>query len=141
MDRWPKNLAEAKAYRYGAWAGMPKGVAYRVGECAAEVWDSGRGARHHQCGRKSGHGPDGIFCPSHDPTRIKKREDAREAKWKAKNDEESAIQAEAEALSVRLGVKGVADFLWISAPGAVKYGRRLVISFDDAARLADRLGT
>lgn len=58
----PKTLEEAKAKRYHVWGGMPKGVPYQPGKCAAEVYSD---HLFHQCSRKHGHGPAGLYCVVH----------------------------------------------------------------------------
>jgi hypothetical protein len=49
--------------RYGVWAGQPKGMPEDPNRCIEEVhasrWIS------HQCSRKRGHGPDGLYCKQH----------------------------------------------------------------------------
>lgn len=62
----PSTIEEAKAYRYGTWAGNPKGVKYREDRCMAEV--SGTGWVYCQCSRKRGE--DG-FCFQHRPKKSK----------------------------------------------------------------------
>lgn len=48
---------------YGDWAGNPKGNPERRGDCIVQVcWDR---MIDHQCTRKRGHGPDGLFCKQH----------------------------------------------------------------------------
>jgi hypothetical protein len=56
-----KTLEEARKYRYGAWAGNPKGTAYKEGRCIKEVFPSGFPVPH-QCNRKA---VDGIYCAQH----------------------------------------------------------------------------
>lgn len=51
-----------EGYRYGTWAGNPKGRAEDKACCVAEVWDK---FHSYQCQRKRGHGPDGKFCKQH----------------------------------------------------------------------------
>jgi len=58
----PHTLEEARKYRYGCWAGAPKGHPYREGKCAAEVC---RDYIFHQCSRKNGYGPGGLYCKQH----------------------------------------------------------------------------
>jgi len=58
----PQTIAEARAHRYNTWAGNPKGVAYREGQCATEVAHQ---VLFAQCTRKNGHGPDGLYCAQH----------------------------------------------------------------------------
>lgn len=56
----PKTKAEAAKMRYGA-----HGFAYQGTQCAAEVADGGRSVSFHQCRRKPGYGPDGLYCKQH----------------------------------------------------------------------------
>lgn len=62
MFHEPKTKEEAKAYRYGTWAGNPKGVAFDPGRCAAEVSD---GWGFKQCAKKPGSGHDALYCKTH----------------------------------------------------------------------------
>jgi len=48
--------------RYGVWAGNPKGWPEDAARCITEVSD---GWHFSQCGRKRGHGPDGLYCKQH----------------------------------------------------------------------------
>jgi len=59
----PKTKEEAAAKRYGAWAGRPKGYAFKSEQCAFEVMSEGW--TFHQCSRKPGHGPDSLYCKQH----------------------------------------------------------------------------
>ncbi len=61
----PKTIKEAKAYRYHKWAGNPNGRAYKEGFCSWQVWEVGRAITSHQCSRKNGHGPAGLYCRQH----------------------------------------------------------------------------
>lgn len=65
MLDYPQTLGEAEEYRYGVWGGRPAGMPYRPGYCAFEVFPAERGAMHHQCLRRSGHGPAGLYCGLH----------------------------------------------------------------------------
>lgn len=56
---------EARKYRYNRWAGNPNGTAYIETRCAYSVWDRGRGCMSHQCAKKNGHGPEGLYCEAH----------------------------------------------------------------------------
>lgn len=58
----PMTKEEAARYRYGQWVGWPHGFAYNQSRCAYEVGDAGF---RHQCNRKPGHGPDGLYCKQH----------------------------------------------------------------------------
>ncbi len=51
--------------RYGSWAGNEKGNPEDTTKCIVEVHDSSRGCLSHQCRRKRGHGPDGLYCKQH----------------------------------------------------------------------------
>jgi hypothetical protein len=51
---------------YGAWAGYPAGTEEDPKCCVIEVWDqSGRSMISHQCSRKRGYGPSGLYCKQH----------------------------------------------------------------------------
>lgn len=52
--------------RYGVWNGCPMGKPENPIQCIKEVWPSGSyGWVPHQCSRKRGHGPDGLYCKQH----------------------------------------------------------------------------
>lgn len=70
---------------YGAWAGFPAGKPPDFTRCCVQVWPNERGARHHQCGRKRGFGPDGAYCKQHDPEAVAERQAVQAAKYHAKN--------------------------------------------------------
>jgi hypothetical protein len=56
----------AAVRRYGVWAGNPDGNPEDVTRCIEEVWNTGSaGWIPHQCSRKRGHGPDGLYCKQH----------------------------------------------------------------------------
>ena len=65
MGFGPKTLEEAKGFRYGTWAGNRKGTVYDPNRCAEEVAFGGRMVIFHQCYRKNGHGPKGLYCKQH----------------------------------------------------------------------------
>lgn len=50
--------------RYGVWAGNENGQAENTTRCIAEVAPE-CGWTHHQCSRKRGHGPNGLYCKQH----------------------------------------------------------------------------
>lgn len=62
MYHQPLTKEEAAQYRYGQWAGAPKGQEYVPGRCAAEI---SHGWLASQCSRKAGKGPDGLYCGIH----------------------------------------------------------------------------
>lgn len=51
-------------YRYGIWAGNPKGFAEDKTRCISVVWDK-RAPISSQCSFKRGKGPDGLYCTRH----------------------------------------------------------------------------
>lgn len=51
--------------RYRKWAGNPKGNKENTGFCIAVVHDTGHSPLSHQCNKKRGHGPDGLYCKQH----------------------------------------------------------------------------
>ena len=55
----PKTRAEAERRRY-----QRNDVRYCPDQCAYEVWDFS-GWQLHQCSRKPGHGPEGLYCKQH----------------------------------------------------------------------------
>jgi hypothetical protein len=62
MPREPRTLVEAKIYRYGTWAGNPKGRPYNEGKCAYELMHD---MLFSQCSRNAGHGPEELYCKQH----------------------------------------------------------------------------
>lgn len=62
MFHRPTTLEEARAYRYGRWAGKPRGYPHDPKQCAAEV---PTGWLYGQCSRKPGHGPAALYCKQH----------------------------------------------------------------------------
>lgn len=61
----PQTIEEARKFRYTKWAGKPEGVPWKEGLCAEQIFESGRGITHRQCSKKSGHGPEGLYCKEH----------------------------------------------------------------------------
>ena len=61
----PKSKAEAINWRYRKWRGSPSGSPYDPNRCAESVPDGGRSVLFHQCLRKNGHGPEGLYCKQH----------------------------------------------------------------------------
>ena len=60
--------------RYGQGMGERK---EDLSKCAAQVITyAGRYAHFHQCERKRGHGPGGIYCKQHDPAVVTARHEA-----------------------------------------------------------------
>ena len=73
---------------YGNWAGNPRGTPYNPARCAANVYGSERGAIAHQCHKPRGFGQGELWCKTHDPERVKAKQDASYAKYRAKIDQE-----------------------------------------------------
>ncbi len=48
---------------YGSWAGNEKGVSEDITRCIKKVF--GDSFINHQCSRKRGHGPEGLYCKQH----------------------------------------------------------------------------
>jgi len=65
MFHEPITAEEAIKHRYRTWAGEPRGYAYKPERCAAEVHDTGLSPLSHQCYRKRGFGPEGLYCCIH----------------------------------------------------------------------------
>lgn len=57
---------------------------YQEGRCAYEVWEKGRAPTAHQCQRKNGHGPEGLFCKLHDPAAIDARQEEAMRRYREK---------------------------------------------------------
>lgn len=55
----------AREQRYGQWANRPQGTAEDKSLCIESVCGNERGDMPHQCRRKRGHGPDGLYCRPH----------------------------------------------------------------------------
>jgi hypothetical protein len=58
----PMTLIDAKNYRYGCWAGNPRGTKYENGKCAFEVrkqWNV------YQCTNRAIAGPEKLYCKMH----------------------------------------------------------------------------
>jgi len=67
--------------RYGCWIGNPDGVAENPAHCIEIVWGSDRWEHGHQCSRKRGHGPDGLWCKTHSPEATAQRRAIALAKY------------------------------------------------------------
>ena len=61
MDRAKVSMT---ARSYGKWAGNPRGYKEDVARCAAQTF-GGPWSLGDQCGRKRGHGTDGLLCKQH----------------------------------------------------------------------------
>jgi len=59
------TLDELKKRKYGVWAGNPNGQAYDPTRCGYEVCNPTGFGHYHQCSRKNGKGPGGLYCGIH----------------------------------------------------------------------------
>ncbi len=106
----PSTIAEAKAHKYGAWAGDPKGSPYRPGYCVREV----NADKFHfcQCGRLAKYGPEKQYCKQHDPETIKAKEEKerleREKAWK-KGEEDYKRRSALAALAKGVPTQQIID--------------------------------
>jgi len=64
------------ARKYGVWSGNPGGYTEDPTRCIATVGDRTMWgpAQAHQCSRKRGHGPDGLYCKQHSPAPLPEQE-------------------------------------------------------------------
>jgi hypothetical protein len=74
------------------------------------------------------------FCRQHDPEEQRKRQEARDAKWRAERSADEIVEREAAMLCRRIGC---GHRHWHDG----KTQRSIVISFDEARELARRLET
>jgi len=77
MNKWTISSAHLKAY--GAWAGNPNGWPADAEKCCVEVCHGI--ARHAQCTRPRGHGPEQAYCKQHDPAAQAARDKAAREKY------------------------------------------------------------
>lgn len=63
----------SKERRYGKWAGNPNGTPEDETRCIQDVSNRDRSMGFHQCYRKRGHGPDGLYCFQHAPVTEKEK--------------------------------------------------------------------
>jgi hypothetical protein len=92
---------------YAQWGGNPRGTREDVTRCVEQVHDGGRGMRLHQCNRKRGHGPDGLYCKQHDPAAVAARRQEAADRWHAKRDR--AIRPMREADAYRTALRQIAN--------------------------------
>jgi len=60
---WIPTKNKQGARRYGCWSGNPEGIEENSLDCIAEV--KSVGWMFKQCGRKRGHGRNGMLCKQH----------------------------------------------------------------------------
>ena len=73
--------------RYNKWAGNPNGTPEDTTCCITSVTPNERGgfAHSHQCNRKRGHGPEGLYCKQHDPAVVAIRQAAATERYQTKH--------------------------------------------------------
>mgnify|MGYP001594281843 CR=1 FL=1 len=126
-----KTLEEARQYRYGAWAGHPKGDSYQEGYCIEEVYPRVAVPYKPQCGKKvTGDSP---FCFSHDPQR--RVEAATRARLKRESDDK--VVDLGDGLLKRLGVTGHVPM----HHRELRHTEYVMISFKEVEKLLERLGS
>ena len=79
---------------YGQWAGNPAGTPEDPRRCIEKINDPNEWYSH-QCKRKRGHGPDGLYCKQHNPEAITAKRAAEDARWvkeRAKQDYEVMLR-------------------------------------------------
>jgi hypothetical protein len=59
---------EDPGYRYGCWAGYPKGHKQNETKCVKEISCGQRSCLFTQCSRKRGYGHNGLYCKQHAKT-------------------------------------------------------------------------
>ena len=69
MAYGPSKGDDGKWY-YCRWSGLPKGTMEDPERCLYSVHDEGMSVLSHQCRRKRGFGPDGLFCKQHGKDRF-----------------------------------------------------------------------
>lgn len=70
--------------------GRNGGLAEDPSRCVFAVWPNDRWPMPHQCNRKRGFGPDGLYCRQHDPAEIIRRRAESDARARA--DMEHAVK-------------------------------------------------
>ena len=76
------------------------------------------------------------FCKQHDPESVAGKRAVKDAARRAKAAADESIIAEASRLAAALGVKGNADWTRWATPSLSGPTRNLVMSFEDAEKLA-----
>lgn len=134
----PKTRAEAETYRYNVWGGNPKGNAWRSDQCAESVHDGGRAPMWHQCNRRSGYGPDKLYCKMHAMLDAKRAEKVET--WQKKRDEQDrlydVVRRKAKKLKKRFGLKVDVHYARPTR-GMGFYDGRVVVDVDELLEALD----
>ena len=101
---------------------------YDESKCVESVYPSERGYMPHQCRRKPGHGPEGLYCKQHDPIAAAAKYAKETAERKARADAADAEETVVRALRRRLHV------------GTLVGGGFIRLTADDARTLLAELG-
>lgn len=127
-----KRRRDAEKHRYNAWGGNPGGDKYDPNLCAESVTDRDRMALSHQCFRRPGHGPDGLFCLQHSPEYLRERR----LRWQAKYDAEREAEHRTYALA---GAKREALDILVEIARWMARNRELVEADEWLAQIAERM--
>jgi hypothetical protein len=100
------TIEEARKLTYGFHWNRKK---YEEGRCCKSVYPNERGASSHQCTRKNGHGPAGLYCKLHSPDTIAKKQEAERAKWAERLKERKLERAAPELLAALQGLLRYAE--------------------------------
>lgn len=65
--------------------------------CIVEVWGNDRWPSSHQCVRKRGHGPGGVYCKQHDPDEVARRGAEAQRRWQERVDRETRPSRQRDA--------------------------------------------
>ena len=76
-----------------------------------------------------------YYCKQHDPNAVAKRREEREKRFQQEEKRGDDLQRQAKKLLKQLGIKGEIEFSFL----AKTYTDAIVISFDEAQKLIDRL--
>jgi len=96
----PKIESDGFRY-YGRWAGSPRGQREDKTCCIVSVHEPGRGIIIHQCSKKRGHGPNGLYCSIHDPAAVEKRRLASEERYRKERENSPWARLEKAQATIR----------------------------------------
>lgn len=93
----------SQGWRYGTWAGDPRGVPEDPSRCIMELFGAVGSPGGYQCTRKRGYGPAGAWCKQHDPDARKAKEATRLAQLRATADADATRERRGRDLAAQLG--------------------------------------
>jgi hypothetical protein len=91
----------SKLKRYGRWVENPEGFIENPINCLYEVYTNNLGDHGHQCSRKRGYGPDGLYCKMHAKKMQERDNDAENADNLAEPNDDSMSQKEIDYEPIR----------------------------------------